>query len=156
MEIWIDIVEIKLEINDIVTKIRDCLYPMENIVFAILYGSAAKGIMHIDSDIDVAIFVTNGLGIDDKIDLIYRLAKCLNICEDKIDLVSMGSNTPLELRYKIFRDGILIFSRDTRLYKQYRDESVSMYLDLKIALRATNYNKKYLERLREELDGIKK
>ena len=94
--------------------------------------------------------------IDDRIDLIYRLARCLGVTEDKIDLVILSNSTPLELRYKMLRDGILIFARNMELYRRYRDESISMYLDLRVALKAVRYGEIYINKMRAELGGTER
>jgi len=129
---------------------------MENVLFAILYGSAARRELVAESDIDIAIYTSNEMTIDDRIDLIYRLARCLGVTEDKIDLVILSNSTPLELRYKMLRDGILIFARDMELYRRYRDESISMYLDLRVALKAVRYGEIYINKMRAELGGTER
>ena len=142
-----------MENRSLISKLRSCLSSMENVLFAILYGSAARGELVAESDIDIAIYTSNEMKIDDRIELIYRLAKCLGIIEDKIDIVILNNLTPLELRYKIFRDGILILARNMELYRRYRDESISMYLDLKVALKAVRYGEIYINKMRAELSG---
>jgi len=145
-----------LENEGLISKLRSCLSSMENVLFAILYGSAARRELVAESDIDIAIYTSNEMTIDDRIDLIYRLARCLGVTEDKIDLVILSNSTPLELRYKMLRDGILIFARDMELYRRYRDESISMYLDLRVALKAVRYGEIYINKMRAELGGTER
>ncbi len=145
-----------MENEGLISKLRSCLSSMENVLFAILYGSAARRELVAESDIDIAIYTSNEMTIDDRIDLIYRLARCLGVTEDKIDLVILSNSTPLELRYKMLRDGILIFARDMELYRRYRDESISMYLDLRVALKAVRYGEIYINKMRAELGGTER
>ncbi len=142
-----------LEAGSIITRLKGCFETAKNVLFAILYGSVARGGSTSESDIDVAIYTTDEVGVDERIELIYRIAKCIGVSEDKVDVVVLGDSTPLELRYKIFRDGILIFSRDIEFYRRYRDESISMYLDLKVALRAARYGEIYINKIKADLFG---
>ena len=80
--------------------------------------------------------------------MIFSISSKLKVPEDKVDIVILDDDTPYELRYKIFRDGILIFSRNENAFKRYRDKSISLYLDFKVFVDKLNLKKKYLEKLR--------
>ncbi|MEX0569582.1 MAG: nucleotidyltransferase domain-containing protein [Candidatus Njordarchaeota archaeon] len=126
------------------------------IVFAVLFGSFARNQARDMSDIDIAVYPSKELTLDEKIELIYYVAKCLDVCEDRINIVFLNNLTPLELRYKIFRDGILIFSRNIDVYRRFRDESISMYIDFMLSLRTVGYGEKYIKKIRAEVYGAKR
>ena len=145
-----------MDLRKMLSELKLCLYKFDYIVFAILFGSQATGYETSESDVDVAIYPNRDLSVEDKIELIYQISKCLGIPEDKIDILILSNALSLELRYKIFRDGILIFARDERIYKKFRDLSISLYLDYKIALDKVKYGEKYLKKTKEMLNGVKR
>lgn len=98
--------------------------------FAYVFGSAALGTMDSQSDIDIAI----GFSETDKHDtildaLLEPLASELNIVPEKLDIKNFGQ-LPLTLRFRIIRDGKLIYLKDiashrlqaVRAMREYDDE----------------------------------
>jgi len=142
-----------LELREVVSKVGECLEPVGEVLFALLYGSRARGKGEQRSDVDVALFLSRRLGLEDLLGLVFRLAGCLRVREDRIDLLILDNSTPLELRYKVFRDGVLLFARDLEAYRRYRDESISMYLDFKVALKAARFGETYIKALKAEFNG---
>ena len=138
-------------LNILVKKLRKCLEDRENIIFAILFGSSARGLVGPESDIDIAIRFRKDPDPEELSDLILKLSECLDVREDKIDITIINDEVSLELRYKILRDGILILARDLESYKRFRDLSISMYIDFKKALELVEYGKKYLRKAEEML-----
>jgi len=141
----------KEKIVNLVKKLKKCLKNEKDIVFAILFGSVARGNTTEESDIDIAISFVERPDYNRIIDLILKISRCLNAREDKIDITIIDDKTPLELRYKIIRDGILIFAKDIEKFKRFRDYSISLYLDFKEALEAVKYGRKYIEKAEEFL-----
>ncbi|MHA1616786.1 MAG: type VII toxin-antitoxin system MntA family adenylyltransferase antitoxin [Candidatus Njordarchaeales archaeon] len=138
-------------LDALVKKLKKCLEDKENILFAILFGSIVKGDFGENSDIDIAIRFRKRPSLEKLVNLIVELSECLNVNEDKIDITIIDNDLPLELRYKILRDGILVFARALEDYKIFRDVSISMYIDFRKALELVEYGKKYLKKAEELL-----
>ena len=145
--------EIKLKINKVIRKIAKALETEDKIIFAVLFGSVAKGLMTKLSDFDIAIYSKEKLSNEEIMNLIYAIASELNINEERVDLVILDRYSPYELRFKVFRDGLPIIIRDLEVYKKYRDESISFYLDFKVFKKKLNLDKRYIEKLKGSLDG---
>ena len=120
----------------------------ERVSFAILFGSLVNGTWSENSDVDIAIYPKRELSVDDKLDILFKIAKGLNTNEDRIDIVILNDLTPLELRFRIFRDGVPIIVKDVDIYRYYRDKSISMYLDFKIFKDKLNLVDKYLDKIK--------
>ena len=136
-----------------ILKIANALKKYKNISFAILFGSQARMSQHPASDIDIAIYFDEKPGYEEIINIISDIAEVLQISEDKIDITILNHEISLELRYKIFRDGVIIFSRDMDKLRRFRNLSLSLYLDYKIALEKVRYSKKFIEKMGRSLNG---
>ena len=118
------------------------------IEFALLYGSMAKGKITPLSDIDTGIFIRNEklqnenrlIPFIEKIEkVVSEIAEC-----DLADVTILNHADPL-LKFKIFTTGIIIFCRDTKKYYFEKAMSYSLYQDYKYFLEF--YYKKALEKL---------
>lgn len=97
------------------------------ILFAILYGSAAEGSAF--RDVDVAAYVDRGLvpgaqDLDYSADLAALLTQALSLPVD----VHIVNDAPLPFRYNISR-GIPLLIRDTEAYYSFRERAWDEYLD---------------------------
>lgn len=140
-------------LDTIVRKVTNVLEKRRDIVFAIIFGSYSKGFVNVHSDLDIAIYFGDKPSFDELSDLIYMLAKELSLPEDKIDILILDENVPYELRYKIFRDGIPAIIRDEKEFKNYRDKSISLYLDFKVFKQKLDLDRKYIMALKRSLYG---
>jgi predicted nucleotidyltransferase len=91
---------------------------MKCVKAAILFGSFAKGRQRADSDIDICV-ITEGEGDSP-----------LELSSDKID-ISLFHKLPLIVRYRVFRDGKVLFCRDGLLLTKLRFWTIKIYLDEK-------------------------
>ncbi len=73
-----------------IEQVRQALANFEHIVFAILFGSLAKGTERVDSDLDLAVLATKPLSAKQRIDLIDALALAIGRPVDLIDLRTVG------------------------------------------------------------------
>ena len=94
-----------------------------------LFGSAATGNTHDESDVDIAVLVGK---CGDNTESV-RLAMAYSIeLEDllgkKTDVVILNSASPL-LRHQVFKKGALIFARDPSRVRRFISDSVTEYLD---------------------------
>jgi len=142
-----------IKFEGIVDKVAKALKDNENIVFAILFGSYAKNLINIHSDIDLAIYFKERPSFDELSELISSIALALNVPEDKIDILILDDDVPYELRYKVFRDGIPILINDENEFKRYRDESISLYLDFKVFKQKFDLDRKYIMALKRLFYG---
>ena len=142
-----------VELGNIVEKIAETLRDNEKIVFAILFGSYARGLINVHSDVDLAIYFKERPSFDELSELISSIALALNVPEDKIDILILDDDVPYELRYKVFRDGIPILINDENEFKRYRDKSISLYLDFKVFKQKFDLDRKYIMALKRSFYG---
>ncbi len=92
--------------------VRIVLESHEEILVGILYGSAASGRMHQDSDVDVAISAGRRLTPEERLKIYGELCVA---CGREIDLVDLETAQGLVLR-EICREGILVKKSDSSVY----------------------------------------
>ncbi|RFA95636.1 type VII toxin-antitoxin system MntA family adenylyltransferase antitoxin [Pyrobaculum aerophilum] len=93
--------------------------------FAYLFGSRARGLEREDSDWDVAVYFGREVTIIEEAELGAELSKRLGV---EVDVVALD-NAPLDLIYIVLRDGVVIYSEDEKLRKQWEIETYLEYLD---------------------------
>lgn len=99
------------------------------IVAAYLFGSVARGIAGPMSDIDVGLLISDpseaeavcGRTMD---------AMSRRLGTSRLDVVSLV-DTPVPLRYRVVRDGLLVTCRDPVVVERFVADTVLHYLDLK-------------------------
>ncbi|MEK6979509.1 MAG: nucleotidyltransferase domain-containing protein [Candidatus Micrarchaeota archaeon] len=108
------------EVNSksIVKKLSEQLRRLKSVKAAILFGSVAKGKERKNSDIDICAITTSE---DDS---------PLDLSSDKLD-ISLFHKLPLVVRYHVFRDGQLLFSKDDKLLTKLKFWTIKHYLDEK-------------------------
>ena len=104
----------------------------DDLVLAYLFGSHARGRAGPLSDVDVAVLLT-GRPNDD-----YCFDRRLEIMGGLMDIlpaedvdVAILNQAPLALRYRVVRDGVLLFCRDRQAMIEFRVRTVCEYLDFK-------------------------
>jgi len=121
-------------------EIRERLVPLfsrrPEVIAAYLFGSAAGGHVHAESDIDIALLVEKEKY--EKLDraepygykagMIAELAKALDT--DKVDLVLLHQASPL-LANEVISKGKLLFSRDGEARHEFEVSAKLRYLDTK-------------------------
>ncbi len=114
------------EIVDYITKI---LLKFDNVVFAYLYGSFARREYHRFSDIDVAVY-------QKKCDMeeYLKILAFMRIDGREVDLRILN-NAPPFFRYKVIKEGILLFCRDERLHENFIFQTLMEALELIGAIR---------------------
>jgi predicted nucleotidyltransferase len=112
-----------------IEALRATLEADPRIAYAVVFGSAAKGTAHPDSDVDIAI----GLGEAPPLDVIALgalAAKLESAAGRRVDLVLLDEAPP-GLAYRIFRDGITIVARDRSALAGRRARAILEYLDFR-------------------------
>jgi predicted nucleotidyltransferase len=97
------------------------------VLAAYLFGSVARGGAGPLSDLDVAVLLC-----DPADDVVGRLgdALCRRLGTDRIDVISLR-RSPVPLRYRVVREGILVFCRDPAARERFTVETVLQYLDFR-------------------------
>ena len=119
--------------NDITEKLRSVIEKYKNhIIFAYLFGSAAKNDLRPLSDIDIAVFFHKGEK-ESYFDL--KLAIHADICRvlkrNDIDVVILNSTTNLMILDEIVRYGILLFEGDKNLREEFEHKILHLAIDFK-------------------------
>lgn len=112
-----------------VSEIRRALERRPEVAAAYLFGSAAKGGMRKDSDVDVAILTVSGLSSDAewklRLDLMGELS---SIARREVDVVVLN-RASLLLRYSVYRANATIFERDPAGARMFKVWSLSRWFD---------------------------
>ncbi|AZO93469.1 nucleotidyltransferase domain-containing protein [Halocella sp. SP3-1] len=127
-------------------RIKDFLYQREEIIFAYLYGSLARGTENKLSDIDLAVYI-NEKKKPESGTFGYRsgvITELQTLVERDIDLIILN-DTPLLLAYNVLKDGKLLFEKSTKMRVNFHESIMSRYLDfLPLFKVQENYLKKRL------------
>lgn len=103
---------------DIQSKIIMELEQIENVDFAYIFGSYARGSETVRSDIDVAVYLLDD-ALDHILETSYLLSKS-TLCE--VDVVVLNTTKNLYLLDAIFRDGKLVKDGEYRIDFELRKE----------------------------------
>jgi predicted nucleotidyltransferase len=102
------------------------------IVLAYLFGSYARGQANSLSDVDIAILLKGQPSADQcfeiRMDMMGRIMDRLQMNEVDVAILNQAS---LALRYRVLRDGKLLFCRDENARIAFTAQTVSRYLDFK-------------------------
>lgn len=130
--------------EQIFENLKNRLSQEEDIIFAYLFGSYAKGRPHKNSDIDVAVYLKEPVNIFNRkielIDLISEITK-----KNDVDLVILNQAKPFVV-YSILKTGKLLFSKDEELRINFEGKNIKEYLDL------TYYLNKYWEAMKKRVE----
>jgi uncharacterized protein len=117
------------------TALSDYFASREDVIFAYLFGSHARGRTHALSDVDVAVFLDDGLDsgqrFQARLDIMGDLTPIVHT--DEVD-VAVLNGTPLALNYRVLRDGRLLSCRDRDRRIAWEARTISRYLDYKPVL----------------------
>ncbi len=99
------------------------------IAYGLVFGSTGRGEARADSDLDVAIGLMQGTAFDGQ--AIGRLVSDLERASGRtVDLVLL-SEAPAALAYRVFRDGVVLFTRDRSALVERRVRAILDYLDFR-------------------------
>jgi predicted nucleotidyltransferase len=97
----------------------------ERILYALAFGSAARGQMRPDSDLDIALALNAPLDTD----ALGRLVAELEAAAGRAVDVVLISEAPPGLAYRVFRDGQLLVQRDRDAFVRDKKRAILAYLD---------------------------
>src|SRR5690554_5732962 len=132
---------------DIIKNSRNILKRYKNIIFAYIFGSYVRGKVRVDSDLDIAIYLRDKMDINEYLEIKMHLSEA---CKREVDLIILNDATPL-LKYQIYKNNILLFTRDKSIETRYKVKALFEYSDMKRYL-DLSYNKT-IDRLKEEVES---
>lgn len=110
-------------------SIRRVLEADARIVYAVVFGSHARGGVHHHSDVDIAIGLADGCQLA-TMEIGDLMAQLESAAGRPVDLVLLNEAPP-GLAYRIFRDGRPLFVRDRQAFSARQARAVLAYLDFK-------------------------
>ncbi len=110
-------------------RLRELLGTDPRIAYAVLFGSVARGRPHPESDADIALGLTVGtcLTAAELGEMASRLESAAGRAVD----VTLLDEAPPSLAYRIFRDGVVLASRDSAALTARRARAILEYLDFR-------------------------
>lgn len=132
---------------DIIKNCIDILIEYESIVFAYVFGSYVSGKLRNDSDIDIAIYLSDEMPTDEYLDLKMKLT---TVFKREVDLIILNSATPL-LKFEICKKHILLFTRDEIEESNFKVKTLFEYNDVKRYLELSYRSN--IDRLKKEVDA---
>ena len=93
------------------------------VLFALVFGSFARGEARPDSDLDVAIFFSSPPEGPEVLDWLNRLS---DAAEREVDLVVLNRASPL-LRHQVMMHRIRLMVRDKEAYIRFRERTMRDY-----------------------------
>ena len=112
-----------------VATLRAALEADSRIAYALLFGSAARGSAHANSDLDVAIGLSTPQALTVR-DLGALIADLESATGRPVHVVLLDEAPP-GLAYRVFRDGVRLVVRDERALKTRLTRAILEYLDFK-------------------------
>lgn len=132
------------------SRVAAYLDDQPDITFALLFGSHGRGTPHADSDIDIAVMLAPESATTPRERVMRRAALAADLAgilgTDDVD-VAIVEDAPLPLRFRIFRDGVLLSCRDRRAFVATKARTLSEYFDF--APSEAMYNRIILRRAAE-------
>ncbi len=111
----------------LVDKIVKILKEYEEVIFAYLFGSYARGEAGKLSDIDIAVYLDPSLPQDAMWDTFLDIASRLSFRVVKVDVVLLNT-AGYRLAFEVLK-GRLLFSRDEGMRKEFIYRTLRTYLD---------------------------
>jgi len=133
------LLELKKRLESTVTFVLGLLG--DQVDFIILFGSAATGHTHAMSDLDIGVFVSSP---EERWAHIFNDLLGLFDSEagQKTDVTLLNS-APLSLRFRVVRDGELLYVKDEERWLRFVETVLNLYPDWKIYIE--NYLNESLE-----------
>jgi predicted nucleotidyltransferase len=119
--------------NNIIDELRSIIEKYkDHIIFAYLFGSAAKNDLRPLSDIDIAIFLRKGKkGSYFDLKLTTHSDICRVLKRDDIDVVILNITTNIMLLDEIIRNGVVLFDGDKDLREEFELKILHQAIDFK-------------------------
>nr|MDO8082691.1 nucleotidyltransferase domain-containing protein [Candidatus Freyarchaeota archaeon] len=129
---------------NIIDRVKESLEENDNVVFAYVYGSYARGRVTRFSDLDIAVFLRDS-GHEGFMKLLSELPVDVDV---EFDVRVLNDAPPL-FRYNVVREGKLLFVKDKGIHENFVYDTLVSALELRETL-----NSMREERLRRVLDAL--
>ena len=117
-------------ISQLIPKAVDYLQSCDDVLFAYLFGSLAKGPAVPLRDVGIAVYLSEKKGFSEK--KMEMLGKLNDLLEtDEVDLVILNT-APLSLEIKILEKKILLVDKDSFFRHKYESMVMRKYLDFSV------------------------
>ncbi|KMK74359.1 type VII toxin-antitoxin system MntA family adenylyltransferase antitoxin [Alkalihalobacillus pseudalcaliphilus] len=113
--------------QELTEHITRFLIPKLDPVFIIVFGSYAKDMNRIDSDLDIAFFCQNPT--KSPYELFMLAGELANIINTDVDLVNLHEVSTV-FKAQIYSSGVCIYSKNDTFFYQQRMTALSMYVKL--------------------------
>ena len=126
--------QVEETIDALIKRLREACIKRREIEFAYLFGSHARGTANKLSDVDVAIFLDESRippagPYGYKSELLVSMRQQLRL---PVDIVILNEAS-LALRFRVIRDGKILFCRDNRTRVGFQEKTMRDYLDFRPA-----------------------
>ena len=129
-------ISIMVRIENILPGLRDFLAGKDNVLLSFVFGSATKGRLTEESDIDIAILFTEKPSPSDILEFKDAFE---NISGIKTDIVILNDASPI-IRMQVLKNGVLLSKKDDHVYNEFFMRTVKEYDDLKYTRREEEEN----------------
>ena len=138
--------------EELARRLAELLAALPEVDLAYLFGSRVSERVRAESDIDVAILVTESAAVDARAELARLLAHLGRVVpSERLDVVLLN-RAPSLLRHRIVSRGRLLFAREPRLRVRFVARAVQDYQDMQIR-RAFSYRERVGRIRRDKSDG---
>ncbi len=117
----------------ILPRLKEALFNEEDVVFSYLFGSYGKGRPHGKSDVDVAVYLKEG------VDFFERRLELTNLVSsitrhNEVDVLILNTAKPFMVQ-SVLRTGVLLFSKDETQRVAFVVKNMREWLDLNYLLK---------------------
>lgn len=115
--------KMKLELDEIRSRILAHLEADENVQFALAFGSRISGRPGKRSDLDLAVYFNRPPGGLEFLEKVSRLSDAAGL---EVDLVALNSASAF-LRHQVMKTGALLISKNDLLLRRFRERTIMDY-----------------------------
>lgn len=112
----------------------DEVFSDSSVLFAYVHGSRATGRAYRGSDLDIAVFAEEEIGLSDQAGLMRELTKKTGIETD----ISVLNGSSLSFQHQVVKYGEVVYSVDEEKRKKFEEELYRRYLDIKPLMKKFN------------------
>lgn len=110
-----------------IEKLKNFLDKDPNVIFALIFGSAATGKQKKGSDIDIGIYFIKP---PDGLDLLDLMNVLSELTGKEVDVVVLN-NASAMLRHQVMKNRVVLTIKDIVLYRKFREKTISDYDEYK-------------------------